>query len=165
MSDTLANALDAWLVDAITAAMGEDSAVESLVLRTVVAAPVSDPRDWAGWTLPAVAVVNRNIVRRPAGNDGDGLHWEKEYPYVLMALVEAGSMAQARADAVTLTGRLERIIAELGATLSGLEESEDGETPVDMDAGRTWFAMQPSASIDGGWLCGAMTEVTIRSEV
>lgn len=123
MSEALWVDLDTLLVTQITTQMGTSSAYSSYQVQTVVAHPLHSVRDWEGWELPAVVVLGARVERQPGPHDSNGPHYDKRYPYGLVAIVE-GTRSAATLAAKVLEKRLEIVCK--GLTFTGIVGG-DGE--------------------------------------
>jgi hypothetical protein len=123
MSESLWVDIDNLLVTQITGQMGISSPYTTYKVATVVAHPLHSVRDWEGWTLPAVVVVGVRVDRNPGPHDSNGPHYDKRYPYGLVAIVE-GTRTAATLGVKLLEKRLEIVCK--GLTFSGLL-GDDGE--------------------------------------
>lgn len=123
MSEALWVDLDNLLVTQITTQMGTSSAYSSYQVQTVVAHPLHSVRDWEGWKLPAVVVLGARVERQPGPHDSNGPHYDKRYPYGLVAIVE-GTRSAATLAAKVLEKRLEIVCK--GLTFTGIVGT-DGE--------------------------------------
>lgn len=115
MSEALWVDLDNLLVTQITAQMGTSSPYATYQVKTVVAHPLHSVRDWEGWDLPAVVVLGARVERQPGAHDSNGPHYDKRYPYGLVAIVE-GTRTTATLAAKTLEKRLEIVCKSLSFT-------------------------------------------------
>lgn len=108
------NEVDGWLVDLITADLGTgntDLNGDALQVQSVYAVPLTSQRDWADWTLPAVAVVGVRVQYTPGAHDADTVaHHDTAMPYTLAGIVE-GSQTTAHANAKTLLARMVRAVS------------------------------------------------------
>ena len=123
MSEALWVDLDTLLVTQITAQMGTSSPYTTHQVQTVVAHPLHSVRDWEGWDLPAVVVLGARVERQPGAHDSNGPHYDKRYPYGLVAICE-GTRTGATLVAKLLEKRLEIVCK--GLTFTGMVGS-DGE--------------------------------------
>lgn len=123
MSEALWVDLDTLLVTQITAQMGTSSPYATYQVKTVVAHPLHSVRDWEGWDLPAVVVLGARVERQPGAHDSNGPHYDKRYPYGLVAICE-GTRTTATMGAKLLEKRLEIVCK--GLTFTGMVGS-DGE--------------------------------------
>jgi hypothetical protein len=123
VSATLWNDIDAYLAAAVIADMGTDSPLyDGLWVEQVVTGAAWEPQHWR---QPAVAI-NGEQARLEGGPHGDGVvHLEITYPYALVGVCKAATIAQARKDAKELGRRLRELIRSRYA-LGGLVAS-DGE--------------------------------------
>ncbi len=123
MGESLWVDLDSLLVTQINAQMGTSSPYSTYQVQTVVGHPLHSVRDWEGWELPAVVVLGARVERQPGAHDSNGPHYDKRYPYGLVAICE-GTRAGATLAAKLLEKRLEIVCK--GLTFSGMVGS-DGE--------------------------------------
>lgn len=94
------------LTDLLLAKMGKGGAYSNLVVCEVHQSIVRDVRDWEGWDLPALVVVGQQARRLPGPHGAGRILYEKEYPFVIVSIVE-GDPECATRDARILMQRVE----------------------------------------------------------
>lgn len=165
MGESLWHDLDAWQVDIIKAAMGQDSGYATLKLARVDTALVWDLQVWLDWPKPAVAVISFMEERQP-GPHGDGIaHFTKRYPSIWLAVTE-GTQADAKRDAKILVKRMETLARGLYKQALTIPADGSGERVVNLWLGRGELsATRVPDSSDDLWMVMAGIALEFESEV
>ena len=116
MAEAIENVIDPWLKTQFTTDMGRDSSYDTLKLATIDTGILRTPKDWEGWTLPALGYSNRNIVRTADQHIG-GYRVNKQITYVL-SFIAYGTEQVSIQSSRTLLTRAELLLKTLSTTTS-----------------------------------------------
>lgn len=141
MGESLWADLDEWQVEQIKAAVGEDSAYITHVVKTVRAVMIEGVQDFdddSYWEFPAVAVMSQNALREFGGHGEGGLSFDITYPYFWLTIT-TGEQEEATRAAKIISKRLETLARQMSTTALPADDSGELQQGI-MQVGSTAMA-------------------------